>query len=55
MKDVTDELGKHSPALVYAVIDPEATHNEDAWRKWFPEFYAWIMADGFNNVIDIED
>ena len=55
MKDVTDELGKHSPALIYAVVDPVGLHNENAWRKWFPEFYAWIMADGFNNVIKVEN
>lgn len=55
MKDVTDLLGKHSPALIYAVVDPEASHNEEAWRKWFPEFFTWIMADGFNKVIKVED
>ena len=54
MKEVTDELGRSSPALVYAVVDPDGSHNEEAWRKWFPEFYTWIMADGFNYVIKVE-
>jgi predicted alpha/beta superfamily hydrolase len=54
MKKVTDELGRHSPALVYVVVDPKASHNEVAWRKWFPEFYTWIMADGFNTVIKLD-
>lgn len=54
MKDVTDLLGKNSPALIYAVVDPEAAHNEKAWRKWFPEFFTWITADGFNKVVKVD-
>jgi predicted alpha/beta superfamily hydrolase len=54
MKEITDELGRHSPALIYVVVDPEGSHNEQAWCKWFPEFYTWIMADGFNTVIKVE-
>ncbi|UAY50881.1 alpha/beta hydrolase [Ferruginibacter albus] len=26
-------------------IDPNAQHNEKAWRQWFPEFYKWIMSN----------
>ena len=50
---VTEKLGLNSNTLIYSVIDPESKHNEKAWRKWFAEFYNWIMADGFNNVIKL--
>ena len=55
MEAVTDELGKNSIALIYVVTDPESAHNEQAWRKWFPEFYNWVLANGFNNIIDVEE
>lgn len=51
MQDMMELLGERSSAQVYAVTDAKGRHNEKAWRKWFPEFYNWIMADGFNYVI----
>lgn len=51
MEEVREILGEKSAAMIYSVIDPESSHNEKAWRKWFSEFYNWIMADGFNYVI----
>jgi predicted alpha/beta superfamily hydrolase len=53
MFDVQKRLALHSSAFIYSVTDPEARHNEKAWHKWFPEFYLWIMADGFNNVPEV--
>ncbi len=47
---IREKVGKNSSALVYSVIDPDAQHNEQAWRKWFAEFYNWIMADGYNVI-----
>jgi hypothetical protein len=29
--------------------------QEKAWRKWFAEFYTWIMADGFNKVMKVDE
>jgi predicted alpha/beta superfamily hydrolase len=55
MKTVIDLLGKNSHAFIYSVIDPDGMHNETAWHKWFHEFYKWVLANGFNNVIDLED
>ncbi len=54
MKDVAERLGSNSNTMIYSVIDPEGNHNEKAWRKWFAEFYKWVMADGYNNVIKLE-
>ncbi len=51
MLDVQEQLGANSSAMIYSLIDPQSGHNEQAWRKWFPEFYNWIMADGFNYVV----
>ncbi len=51
MKEVQESLGEKSSAMIYAVIDPVGRHNERAWRKWFPEFYTWMMANGYNTVI----
>jgi predicted alpha/beta superfamily hydrolase len=50
MNKIIDKIGKTSPAMICSVIDPEGRHNEQAWRKWFVEFYKWITADGFNII-----
>ena len=55
MEDVLTIIGKKSPALIYTITDPDGSHHEKAWRKWFAEFYNWILADGFNNVINTKD
>lgn len=54
MNDITEKLGKNSTAIIYTVVDPEGKHNEAAWFKWFPEFYNWVFANGFNNVINLD-
>ena len=51
MINVMDKLGSNTKAIIYSAIDPNGSHNEQAWRKWFPEFYKWIMADWTNYVI----
>jgi hypothetical protein len=48
MKWIAEKIGKNSNCMIYSVIDPDGKHNEQAWRKWFAEFYKWMMADGFN-------
>ena len=55
MQGVQDILGAVSSSMIYSVTDLEGTHNEKAWRKWFAEFYTWIMADGFNSLLKIKD
>ena len=54
MQDIQELLGEKSAAQIYSITDAKGKHNEKAWRKWFPEFYRWIMAEGFNYVIKIE-
>ena len=51
MQAIQESLGEKSQAMIYSVIDENGMHNEKSWRKWFAEFYNWIMADGFNYVI----
>ncbi len=55
MQEVQQILGEKSSSMIYSVIDPDSGHNEAAWRKWFAEFYTWIMADGFNHVVKIKE
>lgn len=54
MKKIADNIGKRSEAIIYSVIDSEGRHNEQAWRKWFPEFYSWMMSDGYNSPVKIK-
>ncbi|MDB5203451.1 MAG: hypothetical protein JWQ27_2860 [Ferruginibacter sp.] len=51
MQEMMEKLGAKSSALIYSVNDAAGSHNEKAWRKWFPEFYKWIMADWTNYII----
>jgi predicted alpha/beta superfamily hydrolase len=51
LKEIADELGTHSRAVIYRLIDPLGKHDEAAWRKWFPEFYTWILSDGLNTPV----
>lgn len=51
MNRIEEKIGRHSAAMIYSVIDKDGEHNEAAWHKWFIEFYAWIMADGYNTVL----
>jgi predicted alpha/beta superfamily hydrolase len=52
MKRISGKIGRSTTAFVYSIIDPEAEHKEYYWRKWFAEFYNWVMADGYNvNVL----
>ncbi len=54
MKAVSDNIGKRSDSVIYSLIDPDGRHNEQAWRKWFEEFYTWIVSDNFNNQVKLE-
>ena len=55
MVAIQELLGEKSTAMIYSVVDDEGMHNEKAWRKWFAEFYSWIMAEGFNKVMKVDD
>lgn len=55
MEEIQEILGEKSTALIYSVTDPAGMHNEKAWRKWFAEFYTWMMANGFNTVIKVSN
>lgn len=55
MLAIEELLGEKSGAMIYSVIDDEGMHNEKAWRKWFAEFYSWIMAEGFNKVMPVDE
>lgn len=51
LNELTDQIGMHSSALIYA------THHQNPKRRitpmggWLPEFYFWIMGNGYNYII----
>lgn len=51
MYQVLQRLGATSSSLIYSMVDPEGTHKEASWRKWFPEFIRFMMADWTNYII----
>jgi hypothetical protein len=50
MNEIAGKLGANSIAMIYSIIDANGEHDQESWLKWFPEFYKWIMADGFNVI-----
>jgi predicted alpha/beta superfamily hydrolase len=50
-----ETLGVNSNSMIYSVTDPSGLNNAKGCRKWFAEFYNWIMAEGFNYVVKIEE
>ncbi len=40
---IEKEIKKNSASPTKEIVDPEAKHNEAAWRKWFPVFYEWTV------------
>jgi Predicted hydrolase of the alpha/beta superfamily len=43
MKKIEAEIRELSSSKIYERVDMDAKHNEAAWRKYFPEFYKWIL------------
>jgi predicted alpha/beta superfamily hydrolase len=43
MKRIEKEIKERSASPVEEKIDENAKHNEAAWRKYFPDFYEWIV------------
>lgn len=43
MKEVESKIKSLSPSKIFEEIDPEAKHNEAAWRKYFIDFYKMII------------
>jgi len=55
MVRIQEKIGKKSTAMIYSLIDSAGLHNEQSWKKWFAEFYNWIIADGYNVITKGED
>lgn len=54
MYEVAEKLGANSSAMILTLVDKAGEHNETYWHKWFAEFYNWIMADGYNYPLNLE-
>lgn len=48
MKRIAKEIRERSKSPVKEMIDPDAKHNETAWRIHFPDFYEWTI-EGIKN------
>ena len=55
MNNMAQRLATNSNTMIYSVVAQNQNHNEKNWRTQFPEFYKWIIADGYNYVIKVED
>jgi len=45
MKRIEKEIKERSSSRIREKIDEDARHNETAWRKYFPDFYAWTVEE----------
>ena len=43
MQRIEAEIKAVSKSPVTEIVDPDAKHNEAAWKKYFPDFYEWII------------
>ena len=43
MKRIEKEIKTRSGSPIKEKIDPQAKHNEAAWKKYFPDFYEWVV------------
>ena len=43
MRKIEKQIKVLSKSKVLEITDPDAKHNEAAWRKYFPDFYKWII------------
>jgi len=45
MKNIESIIKDNSGSAVLESVDPDGKHNEAAWRKYFPQFYKWAIAE----------
>lgn len=43
MRKIEKEIKTITASPLHEIIDADAKHNEDAWRKYFPRFYEWTV------------
>ncbi len=43
MQKIEADIKAISSSKIYERTDIDAKHNEAAWRKYFPEFYKWML------------
>jgi len=53
MENISDRLARNAKSLAYMVVDENGSHNETAWKKWFPEFIRWINSNGYEYRLSV--
>lgn len=43
MKRIEKEMKEHSKSPIKEMVGENEHHNEAAWRKYFPDFYEWVI------------
>lgn len=43
MKRIEKEMKEHSKSPIKEIVGENEHHNEAAWRKYFPDFYEWVI------------
>ena len=43
MQKIEADIKSISSSKIYERTDADAKHNEASWRKYFPEFYKWML------------
>lgn len=51
MHDYTDQLAANSSSIIYITHFQNPKRITSPMGGWFPEFYRWIMGNGFNYII----
>lgn len=51
LQQLTDNIGMHSSALIYSTHHQNPKRHESPMGGWFPEFYNWILGNGYNYII----
>ncbi|HRN79930.1 MAG TPA: alpha/beta hydrolase-fold protein [Ferruginibacter sp.] len=51
LQELTDNIGMHSSALIYSTHHQNPKRHESPMGGWFPEFYNWILGNGYNYII----
>lgn len=51
MQQLTDNIGEQSSALIYSTHHQNPKRHETPMGGWFPEFYNWILGNGYDYII----
>ncbi len=54
-EEIILSLGEKSRAVIYNLNDTEGWSSVAFWKKYFPAFIVWALADGNNSIINLKN